>query len=344
MTESGNKGAGMTPEEKKRYFDRVQRYDRERVENLLDSKVCIVGAGAIGSALAVWLARAGVSQIVLVDGDIVEPHNLERYEGLTLRDVGKFKVHALREYILGIRPWAEVEAFPEHLGRLYRECIEKPSESGCTSFLDALEGVNLVITAVDNAWARLYATRLSMDLGVPYLEAAFSEKGEVGVFFFPDTRKGPCRLCTLQEADFTTDSLGYNMGATCPKTGACLKIYLKEPMFVTRCSGEEPEEKVELVQSEAGLFVKFRCPVCGDEHRYRHPSTPAPAVIEVARRAALEAFEAAVSFLAHGQVPEWHVLLVKTSLNPRESYREGVVIRVSESHPHECLWAVCGEK
>lgn len=59
-------------------------------------RVCIVGAGAIGSHVAEVLCKMGVRQIHIIDYDTVEPHNLPN-QGYYLEDLGKLKVEALKE-------------------------------------------------------------------------------------------------------------------------------------------------------------------------------------------------------------------------------------------------------
>lgn len=78
------------------------------------TRLLIAGCG-IGSSLAVCAARMGFENFVLVDGDVVDAHNLNRqfYE---FGDIGRPKVMALREKILRINPGASVESVHAYLG------------------------------------------------------------------------------------------------------------------------------------------------------------------------------------------------------------------------------------
>ncbi len=89
------------------YFDRAELAWPRRSRALRRSRV-VVGAGAIGSVLAVRLARSGVGELVLVDGDVVEPHNLERVDCYTEEDVGRPKVEALARCIRRLRRGEDV--------------------------------------------------------------------------------------------------------------------------------------------------------------------------------------------------------------------------------------------
>lgn len=71
-----------------------------------DSSIHIIGCGSVGSTVAVLLARAGLTNLVLWDFDHVEPHNLAN-QMFRQQDVGKLKVEALRDILLEINPEAE---------------------------------------------------------------------------------------------------------------------------------------------------------------------------------------------------------------------------------------------
>jgi molybdopterin/thiamine biosynthesis adenylyltransferase len=76
-------------------------------EALHEKSVAIVGLGSIGSKVAASLARAGVGQFILIDDDILAPHNLVRHDA-DLREVGHHKVTAVAKRINLISPDATV--------------------------------------------------------------------------------------------------------------------------------------------------------------------------------------------------------------------------------------------
>lgn len=78
-----------------------------------NTKLLIAGCG-IGSSPAVCAARMGFENFVLVDGDVVDAHNLNR-QFYDFADVGRPKVEALKEKILRINPEAKVEAIQAYL-------------------------------------------------------------------------------------------------------------------------------------------------------------------------------------------------------------------------------------
>lgn len=82
-------------------------------ENMRFTPLLIAGCG-IGSGLAVLAARMGFTQFILVDGDTLSAHNLNR-QFYSFSDVGRFKVDALKDHILAINPEANVAAHPVYL-------------------------------------------------------------------------------------------------------------------------------------------------------------------------------------------------------------------------------------
>ena len=83
-------------------------------EEKLDESVLLFGAGALGSQLAINLARTGMSKWCIVDGDVLLPHNLARH-ALDQRSIGINKAVALGEAIKGILPDAHLKCIPSDL-------------------------------------------------------------------------------------------------------------------------------------------------------------------------------------------------------------------------------------
>lgn len=76
----------------------------------VDGPVNIIGCGAIGSTLAVMLARCGINDFELWDHDTVASHNLANQQFI-YSHVGRSKTEALKELILQINPQAKVKTF-----------------------------------------------------------------------------------------------------------------------------------------------------------------------------------------------------------------------------------------
>lgn len=104
--------------------DEIQRYARHILlrelggtgqARLKAAKVLIIGAGGLGSPLALYLAAAGVGTIGLVDADVVELSNLQRQIAHGMASLGGSKVHSAAEAVARINPLVRVETYEERL-------------------------------------------------------------------------------------------------------------------------------------------------------------------------------------------------------------------------------------
>ena len=77
---------------------------KEGLETLKNAKVLVVGLGGVGSFAAEFLARAGVGNMTIVDGDIVDITNINRQLPALHSTIGKDKVEIVAERILDINP------------------------------------------------------------------------------------------------------------------------------------------------------------------------------------------------------------------------------------------------
>ncbi len=80
------------------------------VERLHRKKVAVFGIGGVGSYVVEGLARAGVGNLLLVDGDVVAESNINRQIIATVDTVGRDKVEVAKERVLSINPDAKVVA------------------------------------------------------------------------------------------------------------------------------------------------------------------------------------------------------------------------------------------
>lgn len=310
----------MPCEDYLRYFDRVERGQRGRFKTLCSKHVVIIGAGAIGSTIAYWLSRAGVGELTIIDGDVVEEHNLERTECFTPNDVGKFKVNALKECIERSSPWTHVNAIPYFLRSMINAC-DNNDKKACSLIDNAFSRVDLVIVGVDNDIARWDATQLCIKYRKPYLEAAFARMGfDIGaVYYFPKPWDGPCRLCTFAKGDFArmNEPLGYNLLVTCPSCGRMFRIINWKFEKIVKVGIFEGNEYKVLTSNNAEYIVengkvvgvKVPCPYCGYVHTYTTPDTPVPTSSEMVKLVTAHAYYWALRILL-GQEPNWNFLRI----------------------------------
>ena len=176
----------LTPAELGRYARHVTIPDVgiEGQRKLRAARVLCIGAGGLGSPIAMYLAAAGVGKIGIVDPDVVDLSNLQRQILHGQSDVNRLKLDSARDTLSEINPHVEVETFP----------VRFTSENA----REISEGYDLIVDGTDN-----FATRyLSNDLAVltekPNVYGSiFRFEGQVSVF--SPAHGGPCYRCLFPE-------------------------------------------------------------------------------------------------------------------------------------------------
>jgi adenylyltransferase/sulfurtransferase len=125
--------------------EQVQRYSRHIImpqvgsagqRKLMEASVLCVGAGGLGSPLAMYLAAAGVGKIGVVDFDVVDITNLQRQLLHRTDSIGKPKVDSAAETLEAINPNVEVVKLPVHLN----------SENA----MDVIKDYDILVDGTDN--------------------------------------------------------------------------------------------------------------------------------------------------------------------------------------------------
>ena len=124
----------------------------EVMEALRTKRVIIFGVGGVGSYAAEALVRTGLTHLTLVDGDTVQPSNINRQLPATRATLGMPKVEALKERLLTINPDAEIEA----IAKFYHDDDEnlKSKIINHQYLIDAIDSVNDKVDLI------LYASRV----------------------------------------------------------------------------------------------------------------------------------------------------------------------------------------
>lgn len=142
--------------------EQLRRYDRHLLlpgigvdgqRRLRNARVCVVGAGGLGSPVLLYLAAAGVGTLGIVDQDDVDETNLQRQVVHGRGDVGRPKVDSAREAVLALDPDIAVIV---HRGTL----TERDAA-------DVLSGYDVVVDATDNFPTRYLVNDACVALGLP---------------------------------------------------------------------------------------------------------------------------------------------------------------------------------
>ncbi|WP_201352833.1 HesA/MoeB/ThiF family protein [Hydrogenimonas urashimensis] len=137
-----------------RYFNRqVLLWGEETQRSLQKKKIVIVGAGGLGSSLAIALGASGIGEIDLVDFDEVSEHNIHRQIAFKLGDEGKYKAQAAAELVESRCPYVKVRPFVMHFEEFAKR---KPA-------------CDLILDATDNLPSRAEIDAYAKSIGVPWV-------------------------------------------------------------------------------------------------------------------------------------------------------------------------------
>jgi molybdopterin/thiamine biosynthesis adenylyltransferase/rhodanese-related sulfurtransferase len=171
----------LTPEQRERYSRHVlvPEVGLEGQLKLLDAKVLCLGAGGLGSPIALYLAAAGVGTIGIVDDDVVDLSNLQRQVIHTTAGIGTPKVDSAEAAIKDLNPDVNVVKYKTRLD--------------ASNIMEIIEGYDIVVDGVDNFPTRYLLNDASVRLKIPVVSAAIlGFEGQLSVFAPYD---GPCYRC-----------------------------------------------------------------------------------------------------------------------------------------------------
>jgi adenylyltransferase/sulfurtransferase len=228
-------------------------FDIAGQERLQRARVLIVGLGGLGCPAALYLAAAGVGQLLLADGDAVELSNLQRQIAHTENAIGTNKARSAAAAIAALNPQTSVEIIEREL-----------TESDMPALLSR---VQLVIDATDNFSVRFALNRACIDAGVPMVSAAaVRSEGQLAVF--DPLRGGPCYACLYDQGGSDTALSCSESGVLAPLVGVIGSMQAMEAVKILSGFGEPLRGKLLAIDlrsmafRELALPVRNDCPAC----------------------------------------------------------------------------------
>jgi sulfur-carrier protein adenylyltransferase/sulfurtransferase len=150
---------------------------------LKQARVLMIGAGGLGAPLGLYLAAAGVGHIGIVDFDVVDFTNLQRQVTFATSDVGRPKLSATKDRLLGMNPAIDIATYETRLTS--------------ANALELFCGYDLVVDGTDNFPTRYLVNDACVLSGKRNVYGSiFRFEGQVSVFGAPD---GPCYRCLYPE-------------------------------------------------------------------------------------------------------------------------------------------------
>ena len=302
--------------------EEIARYSRHLImpevaldgqKKLKTARVLTIGAGGLGSPLALYLAAAGIGALGIVDFDVVDESNLQRQIIHGTSDVGRPKMESARDRINDINPNVHVEAYEEALS----------SENALEIFQD----FDVIVDGTDNFPTRYLVNDASVLTGKPNVYGSiFRFEGQASVFW---AKEGPCYRCLYPEPPppglVPSCAEGGVLGIL---PGAIGTIQATETVKLILGIGEPLIGRL-LLYDALGMSVremKLRkdpnCPVCGEN----------PTVTELIDYQEFCGISQANAQTADDEVPEITVQELKERLDNGEALS---VLDVREPHEYE---------
>ncbi|CUS02938.2 putative adenylyltransferase/sulfurtransferase MoeZ [Includes: Sulfur carrier protein CysO adenylyltransferase; Sulfur carrier protein CysO sulfurtransferase] [Candidatus Promineifilum breve] len=242
----------------------IKRYSRHLImpevgmngqKRLKAASVLLIGAGGLGSPLAMYLAAAGVGRIGLVDYDTVDFSNLHRQIIHGTKDVGRLKLESAKDRILDINPHVQVDTY------------EVPLTSA--NALALFAPYDVIIDGTDNFPTRYLTNDACVLLGKPNVYGSiFRFEGQASVFY---AAEGPCYRCLFPEPPppglVPSCAEGGVLGVLPGTIGA---IQATEAIKLILGVGEPLIGRLLLYDATAMSFDEVRlrknpaCPICGE--------------------------------------------------------------------------------
>jgi molybdopterin/thiamine biosynthesis adenylyltransferase/rhodanese-related sulfurtransferase len=171
----------LTKEQRERYSRHilVPEIGLEGQLKLLNAKVLCLGAGGLGSPVALYLAAAGVGTLGIIDNDVVDLSNLQRQILHTTDRIGMPKVDSAEMAINAINSDVKVVKYQQRLD--------------ASNIMEVIQGYDVIVDGLDNFPTRYLLNDASVRLQIPVVSASIlGFDGQLSVFKPYD---GPCYRC-----------------------------------------------------------------------------------------------------------------------------------------------------
>jgi molybdopterin/thiamine biosynthesis adenylyltransferase len=246
--------------------DQLLRYSRhilldeigvEGQERLMGSHALVVGAGGLGSPVALYLGTAGVGRITLVDHDAVDLTNLQRQIAHNLERVGRPKAQSAAEAIGAINP----------------EVLVKPVVARADAQLlhELVPGADVVIDCCDNFETRHAINRACVQHRKPLVSgAAIRFDGQASVFDLRDAAS-PCYACLFPPTQDFEETRCATMGVFAPLVGIIGAMQAAEALKLLAGTGTSLAGRLLMLDGRSMAWSEVRlardpaCPVCGPQ-------------------------------------------------------------------------------
>lgn len=245
--------------------DQLLRYSRhillneigvEGQQRILDGHALIVGAGGLGSPVALYLGSAGVGRITVVDHDVVDMTNLQRQIAHSMAQVGQPKAQSIQSAIGAINPEVLVTPLVARADAALLETL--------------LPEVDVVLDCCDNFATRQAINAACVKHRKPLVSgAAIRFDGQISVY---DSRasNSPCYACVFPPDTVFEETRCATMGVFAPLVGIIGSLQAAEALKLLSHAGQTLNGRLLMLDGRSMEFTEVRlprnahCPVCGN--------------------------------------------------------------------------------
>ena len=248
---------GMNDEQLLRYSRHIllDEIGIEGQEKLLASHILMIGAGGLGSPVALYLASAGVGQITVVDHDRVDATNLQRQIAHTVARIGTFKADSVVQAVAALNPDVRVIPIKQQANDILLDKLVKQAD--------------LVLDCTDNFVTRHAINRACVSHRKPLVSgAAIRFDGQVAVY---DSRciDSPCYACIFPESDIPDETSCASLGVFAPLVGIIGTVQAAEALKLLCNIGQSLSGQLLMLDGKGMQWHALRlsrnkaCVVCG---------------------------------------------------------------------------------
>ena len=251
---TGRYGAPMDDESLLRYSRQIMlpEVDAAGQQRLLDAHVLIIGAGGLGSPVAMYLTAGGIGHIAIADFDTVDLSNLQRQIIHGSEDIGRPKVDSAVDRLRALNPETRLTTFNHALQD--------------QDLVEAVRWADVVVDCSDNFSTRFALNEACVREGTALVSGAVIRmEGQVTTFL--NAGDGPCYRCLYKDEQELAETCTQT-GVLAPVPGIVGCIQATEAMKVV-LGLETLEGRLLLIDAVPMEFRSIRlkkdpaCPVCG---------------------------------------------------------------------------------
>lgn len=247
--------------------DQLLRYSRhilldevgiEGQERILAAHALVIGAGGLGSPVALYLGSAGVGRITLVDHDVVDLTNLQRQIAHTQDRVGQTKVASAAQAVHAINPGVQVTPIAQRAD---------------AALLDRLmQDATVVLDCSDNYTTRQAVNAACVHHGKPLVAGAVIRFDAQITVVDPRDAQAPCYACIFDPKAHFDEVACSTMGVFAPLVGVVGALQAAEALKLVVGVGPSLAGRLLMLDVRSMEWSSLRtarnpaCPVCGHAH------------------------------------------------------------------------------